>query len=527
MKQIFSLMGAVASAAVFALSGCSDTDYTDRYPDPSKTSKVTCDKLMTGVFETAKDYTMPTYNRYFCFETQQIGRFAQTMGWVNATGMYQGMGELYNNNRWKNFYNTLTQFRLLEHTYKNLPEASRTDNEVFVLLSKVFLYEQLQQIVDLWGDVPFSEAGYLAVTSEVKSSYPGYEKAETIYRTMLDDLKAINKQLAGMNTLPALASAALPAQDYINGGDVSKWRKYANSLRLRMAMRLASNGSMTADAREILKEMLENPAEHPVVGNNGENIKIAADKDGFNMDGTDHVGGLESWSGAVNRASKMMLDALKEDPRLPVIYDPNAENLYTGLDPRDPETQQRKLFERPASEGGNYYSAMDTATFSRNYDFPGILMTAAEVSFIQAEAFLKGYASGNAQEAFEKGVKESVEFYYELNSTATYRKPTPAPTAAEIAAFARAKWDGYSAKEVGIATQKWLHFSLIQMVEAWNEVRRTGIPELYFQTDNGSISCPNVPARLKYPTDERNNNPEKYAAVQAQDTYYTKLFWAK
>jgi hypothetical protein len=58
------------------------------------------------------------------------------------------------------------------------------------------------------------------------------------------------------------------------------------------------------------------------------------------------------------------------------IYDKNAESIYVGMDTHDSETEQDKLFNRPTEEGGNYYSAVDTATFSRNEQFPCILLTA-------------------------------------------------------------------------------------------------------------------------------------------------------
>ena len=80
---------------------------------------------------------------------------------------------------------------------------------------------------------------------------------------------------------------------------------------------------------------------------------------------------------------------------------------------------------------------------------------------------------------------------------------------------------------MAIGTQKWLHCGLIDMPEAWSQVRRTGIPALTFPTDNSSSAYPNVFDRLHYPTGERTNNAANYAEVQSTDTYYRKLFWAK
>lgn len=521
MKQILLII--LACAAMISFNACSDSDYTDRYPDPSKTSNVSCEKLMTGIFQAGNTYTLSSYYRYFTFETQQIGKFAQTMGFTNEKGMYLGMGESYNNDRWKNFYNVLTQYRLLEYTYNNLPEDEKSDYEVFVLLSTIYLYDHLQQIVDLWGNVPFSEAGYLAITGDVANSYPSYETAESIYETMLDELQNINTKLASMTNLSTLTSTYLTTQDYINGGDLSLWRKYANSLRLRMALRVSENGSLTSKGKSVINEILSDPSTYPVIENNNENTIIQTAGYGIDFKVLDEIReGFESWAGQCNRASATMVTNLTGDPRLDIIYDKNGSGQYIGMNTTETEAEQTINFNK-----GDYYSAVDTATFSRNEEMPGVIMTAAEVDFIKAEAFQKGYASGDAKAAFEAGVKHSIELYYEINATATYRTPTTAPSNTEIAAFAASKWDAYPSKEIAIGTQKWLHFSLLQMVQAWSDIRRTDIPALFFQVDNATADCPNVPDRLRYPTDEKNSNPIKYAEVQANDTYYNKLFWAK
>lgn len=521
MRNIFSTL---MLAALLVLGACSESDYSDKYANPAKTSTVSCEKLMTGVFWAAREYTMPSYMRYFTFETQQIGRFSQTMGFINGKGMYLGMGEGYNNTRWMNFYNALTQFRLLENTYNNLSEVEKPSYEVTIFLSKIFLYEQLQEVVDLWGDIPYSEAGYLAITSDVAASRPSYDDATTLYQMMLDDLKEINTELASLTT-NSLMTSYLTAQDYINKGNLTLWRKYCNSLRLRIAMR-ATSGDLATEAKAAIAEMLADPTTYPVVDSNDETIKIAADTDGFKV--LDWIrDGFESWAGVCNRASDEMVSALTGDPRLTVVYDPNKEGNYYGINTADEESVQQANFDRAP---GNYYAAVDTATFSRNASFPGILMTAAEVSFIKAEAYQKGYASGSAQTAFETGVKQSVDFYYYLNALGTYRADVTAPTSAVTTAFATARWSAYSSKEEAIATQKWLHLGLIQMVQAWAEVRRTGLPALSFQTDDATSYCPTVPDRLRYPTDERDNNTANYNEATSSgtnDTYYVKLFWAK
>lgn len=511
--------------------GCSDSAFSDLYVDPSKTTEVTCGKLMTGVFYGSLQYTKPTYYRYYTFDIMTTSRYTQTIGAINGDGMYQP-NDGYISARWNNFYRSLTQLRLLEYTYDRLDDSKKAENEIFLLASRVFVYGQLQEILDLWGDVPFKGAGLLPITGDIKISRAAYDKAEDLYKLILDDLATINTRLGELDgKLSVLAAASFGNQDYINKGNVLKWRKYANSLRLRVAMRVASQGSLANTGRAVLKEMLEtNMVTYPVVSNNDEMIRINADKDGFNPlldeDGSQGIkSAFETGSstGVLNRVPKSMLDRMyPNDPRIPVLFTPNSKGEYTGLNPLDDSDTQRRGLEATPN---NLYASLDSATINRNDNLPGVLFTAAEVSFIKAEAFNEGYASGNAQTAFEQAVIQSINFYYNLNNSSTFADPVSRPLDSEIASFATSKWTG-DHKEA-IATQKWLNFGCLYTAEAWSELRRTQLPRLQFLEDRTSIDCPTPVYRFRYPADERNNNKANYKAVEEADQYYNKLFWAK
>ena len=519
MKHILSIM---AGAALLTLAACSDSDYTDRYTDPSKTTTVACDKLMTGIFYAGNDYTYATYYRLWTFDNGLIARYAQTLGFVNADGRYLA-SDGYINDRWNNFYKIVANYRILEKTYNELSEIEKTDYEPTILLSKIFMYDHMQQLVDMWGNIPFKEAGYLGITGDIAGSYPSYDKAEDLYKMMLDDLKEINTKLAGMTSLSTLTSTYLKAQDYINKGDLNIWRKYANSLRLRMALTIADQGTMTDEGRSIIREILSDPSAYPLLESNDEFIRVDSDDDGFKAEKNVRDGFETSGRGY---ASYEVISRLKDDPRLEILYAPNHEGNYEGVNTHDNYGVQQPLWERPLAQGGNFYSAVDTATVSRNDYYPGIILMPSEIAFIKAEAYQKGYASGDAKAAFEQGVKDAIEFCYNLNAKATYTDPTPAPSDAEIAAFATKLWNNASDKLDVILTQKWLSFGYFQPIMAWNQVRRTGVPSLYFPTDETSSICKDVPNRLRYPTIERDNNP-KYQEVKDSDTYCNKVFWAK
>lgn len=520
MKHISSII--LGCVALFSLAACSDSDYTDRYIDPSKTTKVSCEKLMTGVFYAGHDYSYCTYYRLWTFDNGLISRFAQTTGFTNSDGRYLA-SDGYINDRWVNFYKIVAQYRILEKTYDELTDTEKVDYEPTILLSKIFMYDQMQQLIDMWGDIPFSKAGYLGITGDITSSYPTYDKAEDLYKMMMADLNEINTKLAGMGSLSTLTSTYLKAQDYINKGDLSIWRKYANSLRLRMAMSVADQGVLVEEGRAVLREMLSNSSNYPLIENNSEFVRIDSDKDGFKADLNVKDGFETSGRGY---ASYEVLSRLKNDFRLDILYAKNHEGDYEGLNTRDSYSVQQPKFERPLSQGGNFYSAIDTATVSRNDFYPGILMMPSEVAFIKAEAYQKGYATGDAKAAFEKGVKDAIEFCFNLNAKATFSEPTPAPSDAEVASYVTKLWNDASNKLDVIQTQKWLSFGFFQPIMAWNHVRRTGVPSLYFPTDETSSICKEVPNRLRYPTSERNNNP-RYQDMKDVDTYYNKVFWAK
>jgi hypothetical protein len=95
-----------------------------------------------------------------------MSKFTQSLGLMNTDGRYENSDSYYED-RWENFYNVLTQYRVLENVNNNLKDEDKSDYEVFVLLARIFVYDHLIQVADCWGDVPFSKAGYLAVTGDV------------------------------------------------------------------------------------------------------------------------------------------------------------------------------------------------------------------------------------------------------------------------------------------------------------------------------------------------------------------------
>ena len=505
---------------VLIIAACSDDRYTEKYLNPGETTTVTCEKLMTGVFWKGTNYTFKGYYGIFGWESYAVSRYSQILGFVNSDGRYE-IGETYYADRWNNFYNLLPQYRLLEKTYDELPDATKSDYRVFLLLAKIFTLDHLSQICDAWGDIPYTNAGYLPLTGNVAEARPAYDTAESIYETILNDLKTINDELSGMS-VSSLTGSYLTAHDFFNRGDLTLWRKYGNALRLRIALRVSSNGSLTDKAQQVISEMLSDASQYPMVDANDEITKGTPDEDGFLAYASGPQGAYETWAGEFNRASNAMVKAMQGDPRLEIFFDTNAEGNYQGVDITTPYPEQSILFSR-----GTYYSAYDSATFSRNRLIPGITVSAAEVSFAKAEAYQRGLASGDAKATFVKGVQQSVAFYYWLNALSAYRPAVTMLDDEAITTFAESRWDEATDKLEAIGIQKWLNYGILQPALAWAEIRRTGYPALYFPIDNAAQTVKEVPNRFRYPKTEVDLNTDNYNAVKSKDNWTDKMFWAK
>jgi len=528
MKRFFFTILLAATLGMM-IPGCSDAKLEEMYPDPSKTSTATVENFMTGVFQAANPINLPAYWRYFVIENPTLGHYTQSFGWVNGKSQYIPP-TVATEKRWEYFYDVTRNYREMEMLYNNLSADDKTAKRAFMLAATVFFYDQTEMMVDMYGDIPWSEAGKLKSNNgDLNASLPKYDDASEIYTKMLDDLKAIADEWPTV-TLNAAYAGAFANKDYINNGSILAWQKYTNSLRLRMLARVSGVSAFQSRVGTEMTAIFSNPAKYPVVENNTENILIDA-KGPDLLAITNQSGGikegLETW-GSQNYGSKTMIDLLNTtaDPRLRVFFDPSL-GAYMGIDQSANEDVQSAFI------SDNKVARYDSVTFSRNDLFPGIIMTAAEVSLIKAEAIAQNWYSGNAKEAYETGVRQSIEFYFSLNALGATklfeyaRDPEADATETEIAAFLannKVNWDLNANKIELIATQKWLHFNISQMTQNWSEMRRLNYPVLSFLPDPTSpVSQP--PLRFGYPSAEKLLNGTNYSKVASKDNFTTKIFW--
>jgi hypothetical protein len=525
MKKIFLIQ---ALLLLMVLNACKKADFASAYVDPAKINSTTVAKQFAGFVKSNSDYVLPSYWNYFVILRITLDPYNQAIGWANVANQYVP-GAAAINDRWNAYYNFLAQYRELQKVNGQLSATEQTANRIFMIASTIYLYDHTEKVVDLHGDIPFSKAGMLSTNNgDYANSYPAYDKAEDVYTKMLDDLKAFSAEL---NTISpdAGVAATFKNQDLINQGDITKWKKYCNSLRLKMLTRVSSVASFQARVSSEISSILTGASSAtPIVASNNDNIQMQVYNVGSDINSTGFRSGLEDWNG--NLAGKQMIDHMNTnaDPRLRVMFEPGATaaGIYKGLDPMLDASSQNTLI------NGGAIAIYNRSTLSRNQFFPGALINAAEVSFLVAEYYLGAGNDAAAKTAYETGIKQSIDYYYKLRTISndnTVAAPS-APTVGEISnylASAGVSWSGAAtnaAKLTLIATQKWLHYSVVQPNENWAETRRLDAPTFNFLPDNSSIQK-TPPMRWLYPSSENTYNTANYNVVKAKDNLTTKIFW--
>jgi hypothetical protein len=519
MKKLIIAIPLLIVATGALVTGCKKSEIDNSYYDPNGTATATVPSLFSAIL--FNERVMPKYWELYTYRIPVMGTYTQTNG-QNLTNKVYEQPVNYTKDRWDYYYTTtIARYRELEKYYGNLTtDADKTGYQLFLETARIFVYDQTAQMVDLWGDIPFSTAGQLNTTGNIILA--SYDKGADIYSKILTDLKRISDYLASVNPDPYYQNQ-FNSFDFMNKGSLTKWRKYCNSLILRLAMRISYKDEATA--KSTIQAILGNSTKYPVVNDYTESITIQPSATTSPLTAQDDI---RNGFGVNPYAPGKMVDEIMapaNDPRLPIYFTPNKNGEYHGV----PITWNTSRVNDSARN--NYFSRWDSTTFTENDVFPGILITAAEVLFIKAEAFER-WGGGTAKTAYEDGIKQSTLFYWYVNNNSKqkgdfrYGDKEPMPTDLAIATYLANPLVAYGTNNLEkIATQKWIDFGVIQANQAWAEYRRTKLPKLNFPTDPSSVLSPNPPNRLLYPGTEASLNAANYETVKSSDNISTKVFW--
>jgi hypothetical protein len=348
---------------------------------------------------------------------------------------------------------------------KESAEGGNPNYRAMAMTFRAYIY---QMATDRWKDIPYSQAaqGHDGITN------PEYDTQESIYLALLEQLKQAN---ALYSTAPA---NAIGPNDVFFGGNMMKWKRFTNSLRLRMATRISNIAPNVA--RTHIEEILGAPGTYPIMTSNDDNAYLWWQSSSPFR---------EPWQTDTDNRDdhgmcKTLIDILKEhsDPRLPVYAKPaTSDGEYRGV-------------VSGAIDGTFVLSDISRiGTIFRNVPAGfSPIMRAAEVHFMIAEAAYRGWNTGgvSAQQAYELGVAASLA-EYDLDGYDAYIAQPGVAWVNDVNQIHLQKW---------IALFK-------NGNEAWAENRRTDVPLLQHAPASSYVGQHNrPPLRYPYPVDEVNLN---------------------
>ncbi|RAJ10955.1 SusD-like starch-binding protein associating with outer membrane [Chitinophaga skermanii] len=399
---------------------------------------------------------------------------------------------------WRETYARLTTIQHL------IFEAEKYEQPQYLPLAKILRVINFSYLTDLWGDVPYTKAALA-----YKGVYtPAYDPQETIYPALLDELNSANLTLA--SPLPAID----PNYDMLFHGDVLKWRKLANSLRLRLLLRCSKKYT---HATIILKTMLDDPYTYPIITQNADNAQLpylgsrAEDSWPF----SDLANGYDEFD--KRKPSKDLVDRLKalNDPRLPIMVAKVNRKEGAIVDTSDYVGVPNALPDPSKYNGGNDHMSHFSDAFNQpsgNFN-KATFITAAEVYFILAEIVQIGKVkvpNENAASLYYKGIAASMDYYGAQEPEDYYEQPS-------------VKYDGTLRQ---LIHQKWIA-QLFVGIEGWMDHRRTGYPQFVL----GPLAVqPTIPLRFMYPLEESLYNYEEYNKAKIRmggDLQDTKMWLIK
>ncbi|MDJ1486443.1 SusD/RagB family nutrient-binding outer membrane lipoprotein, partial [Cytophagaceae bacterium YF14B1] len=375
------------------------------------------------------------------------------------------------------------------------------------------------RLTDLYGDIPYSEAGQGYNQSIFQ---PKYDKQQAIYADMLKELEESAMALDASNT------TTFGSSDLIYAGDVTKWKKFAYSLMLRLGMRLTKVEEATAQSwvkKAIAGGVIRDYADiakmsYTASGQNINKNPVAWQLLNDNYIKADGVSNVEG-----GKYQQVFIDSLKanNDPRLGVL----AVVYVDGVASSD-ESIQKGM---PSNINGNKpddfvsYSEPKPSTVLR-VDAPLLLFTVAEADFLLAEASLRGwYTTETASALYEEGIRAAMKQWDLISGTTNVIDPERIES--YVAAHLLPTGSSVEAQKEQIYTQFWLGL-FPDAQEVYNNYRRTGYPNLVPNNYPGNATGGQLFRRFLYPVLEQTLNRTSYNDAitnQGADDLMTKIWW--
>lgn len=436
---------------------------------------------------------------------------------------------------WLNYYSTLKNARELERRFATFTIDPEMTNIVNAQLKIIMAYKTFQ-VTDLFGDIPYSEAG--RVFDDQAISRPKYDDHETIYKSLIDDLTWASEILSTSGGETTLGNSFLSYGSFesLFNDNRGQWLRFSNSLLLRYLVRIFEKDPQYVAPR--IKEMIESGASF--IGEGGDAVMSPRVQNwqnlGVNWSFREHNKvrlGTNIWNFMTDENGDVI------DPRAFIFFEPNndeewvpfpqisdSNTLQSGGNPYSPARDNSF-----ANKGrGNVYASVNYYLIRDELDIPEILMTSAEVKLLLSEVFIRGIGvqadENNASFNYQKAMLESMGFWQNLviNSTIWQNKPPEQSIADFFAVTTHPKYDISMAADVEakldmIYAQRWID-AFRQPWEAFSLLRQSNrVPR---------EKAKNEFFRFKYPFSESTFNTDNYnvqVSKMGGDENNIKLWW--
>jgi len=504
-KTLFSKI--VFGMFLLVMVGCTD-DFEEINTDPVNLQNANIEGIMAGVqyFEFAEP-------RFLTWRGNLIysSRFAHQFSY-NADGTWFGSDAYQNNQGWTDAVFDASYQKVALNARNLLKNYNELGDEVGAAVANIMMSFFYQKMTDIFGDVPYSAV--IGDQLQVEDATPDYDEQSAIYRAIIEDLGV---QINAIGN--ATASIAGAEGDYLYAGNPQSWKAFANTLRLRMALRArdAFNGDgqaafIDAVIADCLNNALIDESNQATISKSTSALILSFLDGGFE-DVYWGFGGLGSKWVFSDRYMNLLVD--NNDPRANQMAEPAAtDGLHRGSPVLGRTFAARDAVSTVSSK------IIGTSTTDVADILPTQVLTAAESYFLQAEAALLGYG-GDAQAAYANGIAASMRFWgvEEADITTFTTSEAIATLSGDNAAQLAMVWN-----------QRWLAL-LTNGYEAWSLVRRTELIQDATDNDLYFVTAPNngvVPKRLPYSSTEIVANEASVMTAigrQGEDEMTTNIWW--
>lgn len=519
-----------------ATVGCKS--FLDINANPNNATAETPDAILgVALANTAADYTggaavgaNDNYNSLNSFTAAYWSKSGVISGFPNERTY--NYSNTYNQYLWSNTYDNLNDYQIIQNTgttdgYPNHAAIAR--------IMKVYNFLLL---VDEYGDIPYTKA--LQGTANIA---PAYDKAADIYKDFIVQLKGATTDIDAATKLKNPSARSVGPEDIVFKGDMTKWKQFANSLRLRILLResqtndAALNTYVATELKAVQADVngfiAADVVAQPGYATNTNQQNPFYNRYGFGV-GLTRAAAEYSYVIPTNYIIAQYISN-DDSARIARLYRVGTKDSVAAYLGGTLGERQYPLFDPSAPNVGSRF--LQGGTFLSGPNAPTVLMLLSEQLFSKAEAETRNLFTGGeaaAKADYYDGIKASF--------ISTFRAPTVAPAPLSASAPGVTQYDAYIAnnaknpnvnydlpmptgnlgKQYVILFQKYLAENTIASTEAWDDYRRAAQPKIPASLQSNSPRPDKLPTRLLYPLSESSTNN---ANIPANVTQFTPIFW--